>query len=99
MPAAGLVAHGLRQVFSAAGPLHPLADLGRYAWRPHEVEARPDGLKVPTLADAGAVAPEAPPRVAARSTPLADVMPPREAPSGDVSGYKPAPGAKRKAAR
>ena len=96
MPAAGVVAHGLRQVFGAAGPLHPLAEVGRFTWRAHEVEARADGLKVPTLADAGAAVPEAPPRVTARATPLADVVPPREAPSGDVSGYQRAPRHERK---
>ena len=75
VPAAGVVAHALRQVFGRESPLHPLAEVGQYTWRPHEVEARADGLKVPTLADAGAVAPEAPPRVIARSAPLADVLP------------------------
>ena len=73
--------------------MHPLAEVGKFTWRAHEVEARADGLKVPSLADAGAVAPEAPPRAIARGTPLADVLPAREAPSGDVSGYQPAPGA------
>ena len=57
---------------------------------------RPDGLKVPTLADAGAVAPEAPPRVTARSAPVADLAPPRKTPSGDVSGYQRAPRHERK---
>ena len=99
VPAAGVVAHSLREVFGAAGPLHPLAEVGKYAWRPHEVEARPDGLRVPTLADTGAVAPEAPPRVIARGTPIADVMPAREAASGDVSGYQPAPRRERRTAR
>jgi hypothetical protein len=87
-PAAGIVGHSLRQVFGAAGPLHPLAEVGKYAWRPHEVEARADGLKVPTPTDAGAVAPEAPPRVAARATPVADLAPPRKVPAGDVSGFQ-----------
>ena len=92
VPGAGIVAHGLREVFGGESPLHPLAEVGRYTWRPHEVERRADGLKVPTLADAGAVAPAAPPRAAARSAPLSDVLPPREAaPAGaDVSGYEPA---------
>ena len=96
VPAAGVVAQGLRQVFGPAGALHPLAEAGKYTWRPHEVEARPDGLKVPTLADAGAVAPEAPPRVTARSAPVADLAPPRKTPSGDVSGYQRAPRHERK---
>lgn len=95
-PAAGLVAHGLRLVFGAAGPLHPLAEVGKFTWRAHEVEARADGLKVPTLADAGATVPEAPPRVTARATPIADLAPPRKAPSGDVSGHQRAPRHERK---
>ena len=99
VPAAGVVAHGLRQVFGPAGALHPLAEVSRYAWRPHEVEARADDLKVPTLADAGAVAPEAPPRVIARGVPIADVMPAREAASGDVSGYEPGPRRERRTGR
>jgi len=90
LPGAGVVAHALRQVYGRESPLHPLAEVGKYTWRPHEVEARPDGLKVPTLADAGAVAPEAPPRATPRSAPLADVLPPRETAGGDVSGYQPA---------
>ena len=96
VPSAGVVAHVLRQVYGQENRLHPLAEEDRYAWRPHEVEARPDGLKVPTLADAGAVAPETPRRVTARSTPLADVLPPREAPSGDVSGFVRSPRHERK---
>ena len=91
IPSAGIVSHGLRQVYGGQNRLHPLAEAGKYAWRPHEVEARADGLRVPSLADAGAVAPEAPQRVMARSTPVAAVMPPRETPSGDVSGFRRAP--------
>ena len=53
VPGAAIVAHALRQVYGRESPLHPLADVGKYAWRPNEIEARPDGLKVPTLADAG----------------------------------------------
>ena len=92
VPPGGIVAHGLRQVFGQETPLHPLAEVGRFTWRAHEVEHRADGLNVPTLADAGAVAPEAPPRAVARSAPLSDVLPAREAvPAGaDVSGYEPA---------
>jgi hypothetical protein len=90
-PAAGLVSHGLRLVFGQESLLHPLSQVGRYAWRPHEVEARADGLKVPTLADAGAVVPEVPPRVIARGAPLSDVLPAKEPATGDVSGYQPAP--------
>ena len=96
VPGAGIVAHALRQVYGRESPLHPLAEVGKFTWRAHEVEHRADGLKVPTLADAGAVAPEVPPRVIARPAPLADVMPAREAPSGDVSGYQPSPGARRR---
>ena len=91
VPAGGVVAHGLREVFGRESLLHPLSQIGRNAWRAHEVEARPNGLKVPSLADAGAVAPEAPPRVIARGAPLTDVIPAREAASGDVSGFERAP--------
>ena len=38
---ARLTAHALRQVFGQAGPLHPLAAIGKHAWA-HEVESRPD---------------------------------------------------------
>ncbi len=96
VPGAGVVAHALRQVYGRESPLHPLAEVGRYTWRPHEIGARPDGLKVPTLADAGAVAPEAPPRAIPRSTPVADLAPPRETPARDVSGFVRAPRHERK---
>jgi hypothetical protein len=98
--AGGVTAHALRQVFGGEGPMHPLSQVGRYTWRAHEVEVRADGLKVPALADAGAVAPEPPVRTAARGAPLSDVLPPRDVPAGaDVSGYRRAPRAERKAAR
>ncbi len=87
----GLVDHALRQVFS-----DPQTQAGRFRWRSFEVEHRADGLKVPTLADAGATVPEAPRPVVARPAALADVMPPREAASGDVSGWQRAPGHERK---
>ena len=101
IPAGGIVAHALRQVFAGEGPMHPLAQAGRYTWRAHEVEGRADGLVVPTLAGAGAVAPEVPVRTVARGAPLSDVMPPREdVPAGtNVSGYHPAPRGERKSAR
>ncbi len=99
VPGAGIVAHALRQVYGQESPLHPLADVGKYRWRSFEVEARPDGLKVPTLADAGATVPETPQPVVARPAPLADVMPPREPASGDVSGFQRAPRGERKTAR
>jgi hypothetical protein len=59
---AGLVAHACREVFAVRGPLHPLAEVGKYLWRPHEVAARADGLAVPRLADVGVKAPERPRR-------------------------------------
>ncbi len=49
-------------VFADAGPRHPLAAFGKYLWRSFEVEAGPDGLKVPTLKNAGATLPPVPPR-------------------------------------
>ncbi len=53
VPGDGLAAHALRQVFGPHGPGHPLAELGKCRWRPFEVEARGDGLAVPTLKDVG----------------------------------------------
>jgi hypothetical protein len=70
IPAAGVVTHALRQVFGREGPLHPLAQVGQYTWRPFEVEARPDRLKVPGLDDVGAVLPPDPVRPVARPAPL-----------------------------
>ena len=92
----GVTAHALRQVFGGESPLHPLAEVGKFTWRAHEVEARADGLRVPSLSDAGAVAPEVLPRAIARGTPLADVLPARESPAGDVSGFVRSPRHERK---
>jgi hypothetical protein len=58
--AGGVTAHALRQVFASYGPLHPLAEVGKYTYRPHEVQARADGLRVPSLANVKAVVPSAP---------------------------------------
>lgn len=55
-PAAGLAAQALQVVFTAAeGWTHPLAATFRYAWRPHETTARPDGLRLPGPADLGSM--------------------------------------------
>lgn len=62
VPAAGIAAHALRLVFAGFGPLHPLAQIGKYTWRPFEVEGRPDKLRVPALADVGARIPPGPSR-------------------------------------
>lgn len=78
LPAGAVAAHALRLVYGGCGPLHPLSSIGRYVWRVHEVEGRPDGLRMPSLADAGASLPEAPPRAVARSAPLSDVIPAKE---------------------
>ena len=60
VPAPGVVSHALRQVLDTApGFRGPFAHT-KYVWRAHEVERRPDGLEVPTLADAGAAMPEVP---------------------------------------
>ena len=92
VPAAGVAAFALRQVFGAESPLHPLAQVGRFTWRAHDVEARPDGLRLPTLEDVGATMPERPRPVVARSTPVADLLPAREVvPGQDRSGYFPSP--------
>ena len=60
VPADGFAAVALRQVFPAAGPLHPLSRVSPDSWLPHELSARPDGLRPPTLADVGATVPEPP---------------------------------------
>jgi hypothetical protein len=67
VPGAGLAAHACRLVFGPFGPRNPLAEAGKYTWRPWEVEDRADGLKVPGLADAGAKPPLPPPRPVARA--------------------------------
>lgn len=68
LPPGGVAAHAARTVYAACGPLHPLATVGGRTWRSFEVQSRADGLKVPSLKDAGAVAPQGPPPM---------VMPPR----------------------
>ena len=74
--------------------------VGKYSWRAYEVEHRADGLKVPTLADAGAAVPEAPNTGPVRRALIADIMPPREtAPGGNPSGYERGPRLKMAAAR
>ena len=53
---AGLVAHALMAVFGRfRGPFASL----RFAWPAHQTTTRPDGLKVPTLKDAGVTLPAA----------------------------------------
>lgn len=66
--AGSLEAHALRLVFGGYHPSHPLQAIGKYQWRPHEVQARPDGLRVPVLKDAGTV-PAAPARVTGPARP------------------------------
>ena len=88
VPAPGLVAHALLQTFgSFRGPFAYM----RHAWAPHQVESRPDGLAVPTLADVGVTLPPAPMPVVARAAPLSDVLPAASANGADVSGYSPGP--------
>src|SRR5690348_383999 len=62
VPAGGLEAHALRLVFAGFGPQHPLSQVGKYVWRPFEVDQRADSLRVPSLKEAGAAAAPAPPR-------------------------------------
>jgi hypothetical protein len=64
IPPGGVEAHALRTVFRGHGPLHPLTGVGKYQWRPFEVEARADGLRVPSPKDAGAALPPEPLRAA-----------------------------------
>lgn len=70
VPAAGLAAHALQQALgSGVGPMH-MALIGRYVWRAHEVESRPDGLRVPSLGDVGAALPPVPPAAVAPQRPV-----------------------------
>jgi hypothetical protein len=75
IPPGGVEAHAARQVFASYGPLHPLAGVGK-RWRSFEVEARADGLAVPSLADVKATVPQSPPPVPRPKTPsIRDLMP------------------------
>jgi hypothetical protein len=86
IPAPGLVAHALLQVFGCfRGPFASM----RHAWPPHQVESRPDGLNVPTLEAVGVTLPPVPVPVVARPAPLSDVLPAAAANGADVSGYRP----------
>ncbi len=58
VPVAGVVDTAMRQVF-----MDPQTQAGRFRWRPHETTQRPDRLRLPTLADVGAVLPAAAERV------------------------------------
>ena len=95
IPPGGVEAHALRQVFANHGAMHPLGEIGKYRWRSFEVEARPDQLQVPSVAEA--VAPKAPRPVVARPAQLADLKsPPQDVPADvNVSGYEPAPAPRR----
>jgi hypothetical protein len=84
--AAGLTAHAARQVFASYGPLHPLAEVGKYTWRPFEVEQRADGLKVPALTSAVPAAPVPVPIPADRLT-VRDMLP--EPQLAETGGYYP----------
>jgi hypothetical protein len=86
VPAPGLAVHALLAVFGVfRGPFAGL----RFAYPAHLVESRPDGLAVPSLADAGVtvpavVVPASPPRVS-----VADVWPAGTADGGDGNGHRP----------
>jgi hypothetical protein len=73
-------------VFASYGPLHPLAEVGKYTWRSHEVEARADGLKVPALTSAVPAAPVAAPIPADRLS-VKDMM--AEPQLAETGGYYP----------
>lgn len=80
VPAPGVAAHALRLVFGGdfRGPFVAT----RHAWRAHEVWSRPDGLKVPSLKDAGATLPPAPPVPVLTSRPsIRDLDGSRETPA------------------
>lgn len=66
IPAPGIAAHALREVFTDG--FRGAFQATRFDYRAHEVERRPDGLAVPELAYVGAVRAAAPPQ---------PVMPPR----------------------
>ena len=85
LPAGGVAAHALREVYRAHGPLHPLAEAGKYTWRAHEVESRADQLEVPTLASIGAEVPEVPRPPKPDMTPIQDL--PLQRPHLADSGY------------
>jgi hypothetical protein len=63
VPAAGVAVHALRLVFDAAGGFRGPFSHMRGWWRAHEVESRPDGLKIPSLEDTGATLPPGPVQV------------------------------------
>jgi hypothetical protein len=56
----GIVASALREVFPNPGPRNPLGLISPHHWLPSQVEARPDGLAMPTLASVGATIPRQP---------------------------------------
>ena len=60
VPADGLAASVLRQVFGGVTPRHPFNAVQEHAWLPSQLTQRPDGLRPPTLAAAGASVPEVP---------------------------------------
>jgi hypothetical protein len=75
VPAPGVAAHALRLVFGGdfRGPFVTT----RYTWAAHEVWSRPDGLKVPSLKDAGATLPPVPaPPVMPKRPSIRDLDPP-----------------------
>ncbi len=51
------MASALREVFPNPGPRNPLGLISPHHWLPSQVEARPDGLAMPTLASVGATIP------------------------------------------
>jgi len=52
VPADGVAANAVRQVFAYTGSRGLLSQLGRYRWRPGDVENRRDGLVMPVLPSA-----------------------------------------------
>jgi hypothetical protein len=83
--APGLVAHALLAVFGVfRGPFAGL----RHAWPAHHVESRPDGLAVPSLADADVTVPTAAVPVAPPRAALADMLP-AAANGADVNARRP----------
>jgi hypothetical protein len=85
LPPGGVTAAVLRQVYGHLGQAFPLGAPLRHHWRRHEVETRPDGLKVPTLEDAGVTLPEQSPRpVPARR---AEIEPGPRPPQPDRYGF------------
>jgi hypothetical protein len=80
VPLQGAVDHAMRQVFT-----DPQTQMTRFRWRGHETGERPDGLRLPALADVGAALPAVPAVPVPRSAPLSAVLAAQEDTAADTS--------------